>query len=573
MELQGGSEVEFCEGQLVILDNNTTDVFDFFVIDWADGSPLDTVQAGNNPQHLYTLTDDQACSGGSSFFIFITGYFNCIEGLSCHTIGISLGIEPGPRSNFSAPNQVCLNEPVDFNSTSCNVGTYVWDFGDGSPTSSLENPTHIFTEAGTYQVTLEVFGEDECGNISDTYTENIEVIMLPEANFAQAGETITICQNEELDFSAITNSFTNLDWSITPSPGADSTVWCYTDPDMMDSDQDITVRFKQVGTYTVTLEGSNICGSETVSAEIEVLSAPVITLEETLEDCDEVIANIANLNYSISGTYSSVEWCFTGSNNDGCVTVEDFGSRVFTQNGTITLTVISPCNLTGITREVEVTVQSSEPVVLMGPDELCTGSEPDTLTASVPGGDWSGPCIDSEGILDPNASCVGLQTYTYTYGDGLCPGQSADIQVQINISENLSLTPARVCENGDPIQLSASITGGTWIGANTTVSGIFDPSGLAPGFYPVFYQVDDANQCRVSQTLQVHVSALPVLNTVDTAVACLVDQQVDLEDISGVSADSTGGVYTWTVNGDPFPSGQINPLQDLGAPGIYPIDI
>ena len=34
--------------------------------------------------------------------------------------------------------------------------SYEWDFGDGSPTSDVQNPTHVYTAPGTYTVTLTV---------------------------------------------------------------------------------------------------------------------------------------------------------------------------------------------------------------------------------------------------------------------------------------------------------------------------------------------------------------------------------------------------------------------------------
>ena len=46
---------------------------------------------------------------------------------------------------------------IQFNNTSSKSGAVHWDFGDGS-SSTESNPTHKFTEAGVYQVTLTIDG-------------------------------------------------------------------------------------------------------------------------------------------------------------------------------------------------------------------------------------------------------------------------------------------------------------------------------------------------------------------------------------------------------------------------------
>ncbi len=55
---------------------------------------------------------------------------------------------------------------VNFVNNSLNATSYHWDFGDGT-TSTLANPSHTFTAAGTYTVELIATGSASCGN-SDT---------------------------------------------------------------------------------------------------------------------------------------------------------------------------------------------------------------------------------------------------------------------------------------------------------------------------------------------------------------------------------------------------------------------
>jgi PKD repeat protein len=61
------------------------------------------------------------------------------------------------------------NGLTTFQNTTYNlVDTYLWDFGDGT-TSNEINPVHIFSENGSYSVTLTACYENQC----DTYTEQV----------------------------------------------------------------------------------------------------------------------------------------------------------------------------------------------------------------------------------------------------------------------------------------------------------------------------------------------------------------------------------------------------------------
>jgi len=61
-----------------------------------------------------------------------------------------------PQANFSASVE---EETLCFTSLSTgDITTYSWDFGDGTPTSTEMNPSHVYAKGGGYVVTLEVEG-------------------------------------------------------------------------------------------------------------------------------------------------------------------------------------------------------------------------------------------------------------------------------------------------------------------------------------------------------------------------------------------------------------------------------
>lgn len=64
------------------------------------------------------------------------------------------------------------NLDVHFINNSLNASSFVWDFGDGSPTVNSENPIHTYSAYGTYIVTLSA--TNACG--SNQTTQNIVVV-------------------------------------------------------------------------------------------------------------------------------------------------------------------------------------------------------------------------------------------------------------------------------------------------------------------------------------------------------------------------------------------------------------
>jgi PKD repeat protein len=61
-------------------------------------------------------------------------------------------------ADFSA-SSLSGSNPLSVMFSDLSIGSptsWDWDFGDGSPHSSLQNPTHIYTVSGTYIVSLSV---------------------------------------------------------------------------------------------------------------------------------------------------------------------------------------------------------------------------------------------------------------------------------------------------------------------------------------------------------------------------------------------------------------------------------
>lgn len=121
-----------------------------------------------------------------------------------------------PVAVFEA-NQLAGETPltVSFNDASLGViSSWLWDFGDGA-TSTLQNPTHIYTETGTFTVSLTVTGDE--GSTTETKPGLISVSLAPPV--AEAGPDRVIAQNiVTLDGSGsqdVDGSIVSYSWTLT----------------------------------------------------------------------------------------------------------------------------------------------------------------------------------------------------------------------------------------------------------------------------------------------------------------------------------------------------------------------
>nr|MDO8117871.1 PKD domain-containing protein [Candidatus Sigynarchaeota archaeon] len=125
-----------------------------FQWDFGDGSPNDTTQ---NPGHQYntagsynvtlTVTDND----GDVEVVKKVSYISVLDNLF-------------PDADFSASESIIIaGQVVQFTFTGfkgTEPSTFNWDFGDGSPNATTQNPEHQYNTIGSYDVTLTVIDDD-----------------------------------------------------------------------------------------------------------------------------------------------------------------------------------------------------------------------------------------------------------------------------------------------------------------------------------------------------------------------------------------------------------------------------
>jgi len=123
------------------------------------------------------------------------------------------GLINPPLANYSYH----INEfEASFTNESANAISYLWKFGDGT-TSTDENPTHIYTNSGTYKVTLFA--------IYSTLQDSVSQIVDINCTTSFATDTHTACNSFTwIDGITYTESNSTAKYTLTNTGGCDSVV-------------------------------------------------------------------------------------------------------------------------------------------------------------------------------------------------------------------------------------------------------------------------------------------------------------------------------------------------------------
>lgn len=100
------------------------------------------------------------------------------EGTCFDTASITVNVIPNPTPAYlSSLTEGCTPHTVSFTQVATNSINYVWDFGDGSPVSNEDFPTHVYEEPGSYTVTLTTINSGGCeASVNDILVQVADTI-------------------------------------------------------------------------------------------------------------------------------------------------------------------------------------------------------------------------------------------------------------------------------------------------------------------------------------------------------------------------------------------------------------
>lgn len=285
-----------------------------WIWDFGDGSAPVVVNYPDDPnvQHTYPNSGtNPATSMTYQVSLIVTTSDGCTNAAF-----MDVTVNPSPIADFTY-DIACVNNFTEFNvdvPTVQNGGgsivSYQWDFGD--PTTGInnisdeQNPRHLYTNTGTYNVTLTVENANGC---SDTYIGSVVINPPPAVEFS----TAATCQGAETAFivnTTVTQVADVVDWFWEFGDGATSDL------------QDPTHIYNIGGLYSVILTITDVNGCTNADTlDLTIYSPPVANFNYDQPSCDDTLTYFTDYSDVALGTI--VEWVWDFGDGTTPVTMTD----------------------------------------------------------------------------------------------------------------------------------------------------------------------------------------------------------------------------------------------------------
>jgi gliding motility-associated-like protein len=523
-----------CVGQTITFQNNSTPAPVSSQWNFGDGTTSSQV----NPQKAFFST-------GSYPVKLKNNYGNCIDSVTKNVV-----VTNQPPVNFTANDSGSCQAPftVQFADLSPSAATWLWEFGDGN-TSSQQNPSHVFSSPGSFDVTLTITLPGGCTN---TITKH-QYIKIASANVgianAPAGGCIPYSYTPVAQIQSV-DSIVSYAWDMG-EPGA---VYTNTSP---------THIYTAAGDYNITLTiiTQNGCSDTAVfPAAVRTGTRPGIDFNFTPNNvCASTPIQFTDLTTTTAGAFVRWQWDFGDGNTSG----EQNPVHVFEDTGRLFVQLTVSNN--GCKDSLSKPLTVFPPVAIFGYKVNCNNRLQVTFLDSSLVNPVYGPVSYQWKMGDPANTIFntaipptftypsfGTYTATLTVTNGSCSYQTTKEIILLNETPNFTVDKNPVCktemfvltalvsDTAKFVDYSWNIGGAIFNDTTKTIS----YSLPAYGNYPVSLVVEDINGCTNTKTISDFIEVRgPVAHfSPDRPGACV-------NGTIGFTDQSTGGVInSWTWN-------------------------
>ncbi len=379
-------------------------------------------------------------------------------------------VNPLPTADFNFTIPSCQTRTIAFTDASVpnagNLVSWTWDFGDGSPTSNLQNPTHTYPNTGTYTVTLSIATDKGCTRTN--FTKQVTINTRPQAGFISPEVCLTDINTPFTDTSKIsTGTIVGWEWNFgDPGSGINNTSTL----------QNPTHTYSATGNYTVMLVVISDQGCrDTINQTFTVNgSIPVagFTLQNTGALCsnqDITIKDGSSVNF---GSITKVEVFWDYLNDPTIKTTEDnptpgqlfthtypeFGTPA-TRTFQVRYVAYSGASCVNVfTRDI--TLLATPTIQFDAVPYACDKAPSFQVTQAqvingLPGtGVFTGTAITSAGVFSPSVAGTGLHTIRYTFtGTNGCINFKEQV-IDVSPTPGANAGPDKVVLEGGQVMLT-----------------------------------------------------------------------------------------------------------------------
>lgn len=449
------------------------------------------------------------CGGNSNGFSTTPGAWSQVNGsTNCNLAAFKFELNQ-IDALISVPNTtICIPNPAVFTNNSANGNTFFWDFGDGN-TSTAVNPTHLYSNAGTYNVTLVVTDSNHC------YSPDTVDLVLNIGDFGGGIVPLAgpICPGDSVQLEA----YGGADYLWSPAQFMN-------DPTIATP----TISITQDQQFMVIISDS--CGVDTAYIDVEVVSPSGNISNDTII----CIGNSVQLEANGGVSY---QWSPPTFLND-----DTSPSPISTPTSDITYSVeITTPEGCIITDDVLVEVEQTPPSPVI-PDEVvvCAGASTTISVSGASAYSW----YPNVNISNTNSNTVTItpsqSMYYYCIFSNVCDNVLDSVYVNVTIANIVAGNDTTICPGQTATLWAEGGVNYAWSPANTLNNANLSTV-LATPTVPTMYVVGgtDLNGCTDFDSVFVDLFPAPFIQANPDVHAFLGDQ-VQLS-----ATTTTTGPFTW----------------------------
>lgn len=490
---------------------------------------------------------------------------------------------PPPALAGIGPVNGCAGSAIQFtNASSPTANDFVWNFGDGSPTSTATNPSHTYPGIGSYTAQLIAQYGTPC---ADTAYQTFQ-ISFANANFNHPD---SVCLNTPASFTNTSNAAAN--------NTVNSWTWNFDDGSPTSGLPNPTHTYTSGGLYDVQLIINSTAGcQDTIVQQVFVQGLPTAMAGPDTSACNNnpLVSLTGVVNNASGGLWLNGNGTFNPNNSTLVTDYIPSASEVAAGFMDLVLTTTGNglCP-TGVDTLHIVFVDG--PAVNAGPDiQVCKDTSGVPLNGSVQfagGGQWSGT---GTGTFNPNPDALNavyipsaadtaagsVTLYLTATNVGNCITTTDTLQIGFYNPPTAFIMNNDTACSGDAVPLQVNVTTGQGIWS-TLGSGTFSPDSLVNSYYtPGANDISNGTVTLIFTSIN-NGGCLAARDTIDIAiipspVPAFTFTEPCFGNPNNFSDGSTavGGVVAWDWDfGDTQSSVAINPTHTYASAGTYNVTL